>query len=253
MREMRLGLVAGTFALALMAVMMLTPGAARAADFKMIDTSAMKAMLDDKTPMTLIDARTKVEYDEAHIPGAINIEEKNFDASMGMLPADKGSLLVMYCNGMKCGKSKKVAAKAAAAGFTNITIYADGFPVWEEHTLPIVAGPDYGKKIETTKLKPAEVKALIDAAKDDYVLVDVRDEKEYAEGHIPTAINIPVDGFATGSSVLPKEKKIIVYCNSGGRSYNAYRKLMKLAYPNIFQTTLSDWTEAGLPLEKPKQ
>ena len=158
--------------------------------------------------------------------------------------------MVIYCNGLKCGKSKKVAAKAAAAGYTNITIYTDGFPVWEEKAMPITAGPDYSKKIETTKLKPAELKQMIDSGSKDFVIVDVRDESEYREGHIPTAINIPVETFAVKSEVLPKEKKIIVYCNTGGRSYTAYRKLMKLAYPNIFQTIFADWKESGQQVEK---
>jgi len=52
----------------------------------------------------------------------------------------------------------------------------------------------------------------------------VRDASEFKEGHIPTAINIPSETFAAGSGVLPKEKKIIVYCNTGSRSYLAYKK-----------------------------
>jgi rhodanese-related sulfurtransferase len=223
---------------------------AAAMDYKLIDTAQLKAMFDAKKEFTLVDARSKDEYDEAHIVKAINITEKSYEAQASQLPSDKNALLVLYCNGVKCGKSKKVAAKAAAAGYTNITIYADGFPVWEEKALPITAGPDYSKKIETTKLKPAELKQMIDSGAKDFVVVDVRDESEYREGHIPTAINIPVETFAAKSEVLPKEKKIIVYCNTGGRSYTAYRKLIKLAYPTIFQTIFADWKEAGQQVEK---
>ncbi len=221
-----------------------------AADYKLIDTTQLKSMIDSKEEFTLIDARTKEEYDEAHIIKAINITEKGYEAQASQLPSDKNALLVIYCNGVRCGKSKKVAAMAATAGYTNITIYTDGFPVWEEKAMPITAGPDYSKKIETTKLKPAELKQMIDSSAKDFVIVDVRDESEYREGHIPTAINIPVETFAAKSEVLPKEKKIIVYCNTGGRSYTAYRKLMKLAYPNIFQAMFADWKEAGQQVEK---
>ncbi len=70
------------------------------------------------------------------------------------------------------------------------------------------------------------------------------------EGNIPTAINIPSEIFASRSDVLPKEKRIIVYCNTGGRSYTAYRKLMKLACPNIAQTYFAEWKEAGMAVEK---
>ncbi len=218
--------------------------------YRIISTDQLKAMIDSKVAFTLIDARTKDEFDEAHIVKAINIQEKSFESMTVALPTDKNSLLVVYCNGVKCGKSKKVAAKAEAAGYKNIMLYADGFPVWEEKAMPIAAGPDYSKKIETTKLSPHDLRRLVESAKADYVLIDVRDETEYKEGHIPTAINIPVETFAAKSDILPKEKKIIVYCNSGGRSYTAYRKLMKLAYANIYQTIFAEWKDAGMPTER---
>lgn len=123
-------------------------------DLKVIDTGQLKAMLDAQREFTLIDARTKEEYDEAHIIGALNVQEKNFESMLPKLPADKNALLVIYCNGVKCGKSKKVAAKAEAAGYMNVVPYNEGFPVWEEKSMPIAAGPDYGKKIETKKTYP---------------------------------------------------------------------------------------------------
>ena len=64
--------------------------------------------------------------------------------------------------------------------------------------------------------------------------------------HIPGAINIPVASFASQSGILDKKKQIVVYCNSGGRSYNAYRKLMKLGYKKINHAIFADWKEEGL-------
>ncbi len=220
--------------------------------FTIISTEQLKTMVDGKKELLLIDARSKEEYQEAHIEGAISIPDKVFDENTALLPVDKNSLLVFYCNGVKCGKSKKAAIKAAAKGYTNILLYGDGFPVWEEKGYKIVPGPDYAKKVEATKIPPAELKKMIDAKADDFVLVDVRDESEYKEGHIPTAINIPAESFASRSEILPKEKRIIVYCNTGGRSYTAYRKLMKLAYPSIAQTLFADWKEAGMTIEGSK-
>lgn len=182
--------------------------------------------------------------------GAINMLDKNAEEHLGLLPTDKDVLLVIYCNGVKCGKSKRLAKKLDPLGYKNILIYSEGIPVWEERNLPIVAGPDYGKKIETQKVKPGDLTKLIHEHKGDYVLVDVRDPSEYQEGHIPTAVNIPAETFSTQSGVLPKEKKIIVYCNTGSRSYLAYRKLIKLAYPDIYQTLFADWKDAGLEVVK---
>ncbi len=220
------------------------------AEYRVIATEQLKTLLDEKKELALIDTRTREEYQEAHIPGAVSVPEKSFEEFTSLLPSDKNALLVLYCNGVRCGKSRKAAKKAEAMGYKNIVIYAEGFPVWEEKGLKIVAGPDYAKKVETTKLKPAELKKLMDGQSNEIVIVDVRDEPEFKEGHIPTAINIPVETFALRSEVLPKEKKIIVYCNTGSRSYNAYRKLMKLAYPSMYQAIFADWKEAGMPVEK---
>lgn len=221
-------------------------------EFKAVTSEQLQTRIERKDPFVLVDARTPEEYDEAHIVTAINIPEKSFDKASAQLPTDKGTLLIIYCNGVKCGKSKKVALKAEAAGYTNIMLYPDGFPVWEEKALPIKPGPAYGKKVEAAKLTPADVDKLIREGKQDYVLVDVRDDMEFDEGHIPTALNIPAEQFATRSGVLPKEKKIIVYCNTGSRSYLAYRKLIKLAYPSIYQALYDDWKSAKLPVETAK-
>jgi hypothetical protein len=37
-------------------------------------------------------------------------------------------------------------------GYGNVLVYAEGMPVWEEKDMPIYAGPDYEKRIETTKI-----------------------------------------------------------------------------------------------------
>ncbi len=221
-----------------------------ATDFAVINTEELQRFIDQKEKMVLIDARTPAEYQEAHITGAVNIPEKGFEQASQQLPADKTTLLVIYCNGVKCGKSKRVAKKVQQLGYTEILVFSEGIPVWEERNLPLVTGPGYGKKIETTKLKPGELDVLIKADDQSYVLVDVRDEAEFREGHIPSAINIPAETFATKSDILPKEKTIIVYCNTGSRSYLAYKKLISLAYPKIYQTLLADWKDAGLPVAK---
>jgi len=219
-----------------------------AAEYGLIDTEKLKKYLDAGIEMTVIDARNPEEYEEVHIRGAINLPQKKFDEQLDKLPADKGARIVFYCNGVKCGKSKKSAKRAMELGYTNVFVYAEGMPVWEEKGLPIYAGPNYEERIETTKISPADLDALIKSGADTFQLVDVRDPEEFAEGRIPGAINIPVAIFASQSEVLDKKKRIIVYCNSGGRSYNAYRKLMKLGYEEINQAIFADWKEAGLPV-----
>lgn len=243
------------FKLILVAVLMLicfaaVPQAFAQKTYPTISTGELKSLIDKKDKFFLIDSRTKPEYVESHIVSAVNIPDKKLTENLSLLPADKSALLIIYCNGFKCGKSKRLALQLEPLGYTNIRIYLEGIPVWEERNLPLITGPDYNKKIEATIIKPADLKKMISDNKQDFVMVDVRDAAEFKEGHIPGAINIPSETFAAGSGVLPKQKKIIVYCNTGSRSYLAYKKLIQLAYPNINQTLFADWKDAGFAIEK---
>lgn len=67
------------------------------------------------------------------------------------------------------------------------------------------------------------------------VLLDVRSRQEYQEGHLNGAINIPLyDINKDVSNILEdKNEKIVVYCQSGGRSIKAKQKLQELGYTNV--------------------
>ncbi|MBI5483124.1 MAG: rhodanese-like domain-containing protein [Deltaproteobacteria bacterium] len=219
--------------------------------FQIITSEQLKSLLEEKKGETiLIDARTAQEYQEAHIHSAISIPLNVLEKDSSTLAAAKDARLVFYCNGVKCGKSAKSALIARSLGYTDISIYAEGMPVWEEKGYPFYSGADYDKTVKASMIKPVVVKALLDNAPSTLTVVDARDAREYAEGHVPGAINIPLETFAAGSGVLDKGKQIVVYCNSGGRSYNAYRKLQKLAYPNIAQMLFADWQAEKLPVAK---
>jgi len=86
--------------------------------------------------------------------------------------------------------------------------------------------------------EPAALKALIDAGKTveagDFRIVDVRPESKYVKGHIPTATNLPNGNLETSSAPPPKDKLIIVYCETGGRAEMAAKKMGKAGYTHIF-------------------
>ncbi len=78
-----------------------------------------------------------------------------------------------------------------------------------------------------------------------YVLVDVRTPGEFAERHIPGAINIPNETIGTKPPrQLPdKNQMILVYCRSGNRSLQASRKLANMGYTNIVEIGgINAWT-----------
>ena len=77
-----------------------------------------------------------------------------------------------------------------------------------------------------------------------YIILDVRRADEYAEGHIPGAINVANESIGTEEiPELPdKDQLILVYCRSGRRSKEAAEKLVKLGYTNIVEFGgILDW------------
>jgi len=246
----RIKKITGLFVLVICTLVLQTAVYGADEGYRIIGHAELKAKIEaDQRNFLLVDARNPEEYREAHIPGAINIPQKKIESYLGILPSDRNSEIIFYCNGVKCGKSKKAAQKVVKFGYTNVWVYAEGMPVWEERGYPFYKGADYEKKIETTIITPRDLEKIMAANPASVTVVDVRDPGEFTEGHIPGAMNLPLENFASGSGVLDKKKKIVVYCNSGGRSYGAYRKLMKLGYKDIAQAIFADWKEAGLPVE----
>lgn len=83
-------------------------------------------------------------------------------------------------------------------------------------------------------ITPEEGKQLLDSDSG-VILVDVREDYEYAAGHIPGAILLPLGQIATqAAETLPDQAAtIIVYCRSGRRSQSAANTLLSLGYTNV--------------------
>lgn len=80
---------------------------------------------------------------------------------------------------------------------------------------------------------PARLARLVREGKPEYLLVDVRTPAEYESGHIPTAVNLPVDVIGIQPPTAKKDALVIVYCRSGNRSATARSILSKLGFTNV--------------------
>ncbi|MBQ3426207.1 MAG: rhodanese-like domain-containing protein [Clostridia bacterium] len=88
-----------------------------------------------------------------------------------------------------------------------------------------------------------EAKELMDSEAD-YIILDVRAQEEYDQGHIPKAIVIPHTEIETeAKDKLPdKDQLILVYCRTGRRSKIAAQSLAKMGYTNIKEFGgITDW------------
>lgn len=175
----------------------------------------------------LIDSRpTARKFDLGHIQTAVNIPDSAFDKlAPTLLPADKAMLLVFYCDGPECILSHNSAFKAEKLGYSNIKVYADGFPDWV-------------KNGNLHAVSVAYIKKLMDE-KAPITLVDARPAaRKYDLGHIPGAINIPDSQFdKLAKDKLPADKAAALYFYCDGLSCklsnDSAMKAIAMGYTNV--------------------
>lgn len=90
------------------------------------------------------------------------------------------------------------------------------------------------KKAEYKNITAKEVVEEIE--KDDYFILDVRSSFEFRNGHLEDAINVDVEELNENIlDLIPnKERKILVYCQSGNRSKIASERLISYGYTNVY-------------------
>ena len=85
----------------------------------------------------------------------------------------------------------------------------------------------------------------------DHVLIDVRTVAEYTTGHLPNAVNIPLNELTTRLAEIPADKPVVVVCASGNRSQTGASMLTKAGRSDVYNLKggTMGWMRQDLPLE----
>lgn len=96
------------------------------------------------------------------------------------------------------------------------------------------------------------VDALKTAQASGAYVIDIREPNEYAESHIPGAVNIPLRSLTTSLDKIPRDRTVIVHCRSGYRAGFATAALHMLGYTNVrnFTPAMLGWEAAKEPVTK---
>ena len=107
--------------------MMLSAAAFGEAGYQQITQEEAARIMEEETGYIILDVRTEEEYDDGHIPGAINIA--NEDIGTDELPElpDKDQVLLVYCRSGR--RSKEAAEKLVALGYTQVLEFG-GIMTW---------------------------------------------------------------------------------------------------------------------------
>jgi rhodanese-related sulfurtransferase len=194
-----------------------------------VSAAHVKGLIDKNKGAVIVDARPSRKFGKGHVPTAINIPLRQFDAKVAELPADKGTELIYYCGGYKCPLSPKSAAKAVALGYTKVRLFQGGYPVWKAAygaAAPVAAAPA-ASKIEAGEddgtISIASFQKLAANNPDDVYWYDVRDPEEVeSDGTFSKAVIMTVDDVEENVDELPTDKPIVFFCSTGARSGEAY-------------------------------
>ncbi len=174
--------------------------------YKTADVEKLVAMGPEKGKYFLFDSRPLPRFQQGYIPTAVSFPFGAFDKmAEKLMPKDKNALVVFYCQGVTCNLSPSAAGKAKKLGYTNVKVYKDGIPGWQEKNYALTT-PALLKEAWLDKGIPQ-------------VLLDARADKDAAKGFIKGAVTFPAKNAAKLVTTLDIKKNapVIVYDQSSGK------------------------------------
>jgi rhodanese-related sulfurtransferase len=186
-----------------------------------VTTEEVHLILTSKSE-PLLDVRTAREYAIAHIPGSLNLYEREIERVTEDYP-DKATRMVLYCNGPYCGKSKRLSEQLVQLGYTHVRRYQLGLPVWRA----------LGNTVQTE----LEGFKYVFQADKTAVFVDARSPSEFAKGSVPGAVSVRTGEAekANEDGRLPytdKGTRVIVFADNAQEARKVAEEIARKAYWN---------------------
>jgi rhodanese-related sulfurtransferase/glyoxylase-like metal-dependent hydrolase (beta-lactamase superfamily II) len=190
----------------------------------------------------LVDARTNEQFDEAHIPGAISASagDTGFATKVArVVPPDAGLTVVAASDGGEL----EVAELLASVGLGVQGFLTGGMTSWRSEGLPV----------EHLELIDAATLAERLEAADPPLVLDVRDDDEFAAGRIPGSVHIPYGDLPERLPELSRDRAIAAVCSGGKRSGMAASILQREGFEDVVHVGhggVGTWKQAGRPIEE---
>jgi hydroxyacylglutathione hydrolase len=205
-------------------------------ELRAISAQQLAAELADGA--NVLDVRACDAFAAAHVPGSINI------ALSGQFASWAGIILGLSARPILIADTKEQVAEArmrmARVGIEDVRGYLlDGIEGWKKAGLPVA------------NLKEISVQTLNDwRSAGSARVVDVRRDSEFAAGHIPDALSLPLNGAVGATLPLDHDALVAVHCKSGYRSTIACSLLQRAGFQNVVNVTggFDAWHEAQLPV-----
>jgi len=191
----------------------------------------------------LLDVRNAQAFGTAHIPGSLNVGLGGQFASWAgtLLPQERPIVLVTED---EAGLGE-ASMRLARVGLENLAGYLDGgIAAWDRAGLPLASLPQIA--VDELRAQLRERAAL--------QVVDVRRPAEWASGHVPGAVHVPLDRLEREATRLDPTRPTAVICAGGYRSSAAASLLEQRGFRDLRNVVggTSAWVAAGYETESPQ-
>jgi rhodanese-related sulfurtransferase len=198
---------------------------------------SMKEACKD-VPYVILDARKPKMIKKGFIPGAVPFPAaKSATLAASLDIKQKKAPIIVYDD--KGGKEAVTAAKELVkAGYGNVKVMTGGFEAWKAAKYDVATGNPLSKVAYVPKLRPGEIdldefKKILAAPPANVLIVDVRSAEEAKAGKLKDSVVIPLNDIKARIAEFPKDRQIILHCNSGVIAEMAYNELKNLGVTNV--------------------
>ena len=187
----------------------------------------------------VLDARDADAFGAGHLAGSANVGLGGKYASWAGTLLDPGRPIVLVA---EPGAEREAALRLGRIGFDRVAGYLDGGPA------ALAARPELVRR--TPRLSTPELAARLDASAPPAVVVDVRGPGERERGHVPGTLSIPLPELRARAGELPRDREVVVTCQSGYRSMIGAALLEELGFEDVrdHRGGFADWSGAGRPV-----
>ncbi|MCO6450586.1 MAG: hypothetical protein J5I90_07330 [Caldilineales bacterium] len=195
-----------------------------------------KTMLD--SGIRVVDTRDKFAFAGGHVPGSLNIQDnESFTTWAGwMLDYEEPFILVANDN-----RVEELTKALVRIGLDNAVGYIPGLEFWAST----------GHELEVLHQMTAD-QLFERHLRGDVAIIDVRNQNEFEESHIPGAIKIQAGQLSDHLDKIPRKGTVVLHCLGGDRSSVASSYLLGQGFDNVVNLTggIRCWWDAGYPVER---
>ena len=187
--------------------------------WKVIDASTLRAMMASDKELPVFNTMSELECLDHRIPGTQCLSCEEIENNPSVLPADKNRDIVFYCESAQCYRSCRAAEVAVKGGHRQVYVLEGGMPAWKEagYTLETI---ERVPRMPVSSIRAADLRKML-AERKDLLLVDIRSEKSYKEGHIDGAVNIPLYQITRRYDEIPLDRTVVLIDDQGFRTFLA--------------------------------